>query len=164
MKIVIGQLDLTKTSIAVLGFIGATLIGIGVTNLTNRKSYLSASYQKKQDVKRSAYSYILSHLESAHEVREAAQDYLDQDAEAYFHSSELKRHLADINNALSQAHTRFKQDKLFLSEKFVARYKLFRASLRELEHLSFPDEQEQLKLSIDNALSDLTKIARKELS
>lgn len=138
------------------------LLGVVVGHWLNRGH---SQKEKARDLRRTSYGVILSELSAAHSTLVHACEVKDEDAHRY-HDSELRnQHDERIWTHHRAARTRFSDDFLILSDRFISRFEKIGRDISDKGDEDDPFHNIDLRREIIHAaLDDLKRIARSEVT
>lgn len=106
---------------------GVTVIAV---LLTNQLTYGRGNKEKLWELRRQAYSVILSELVAVERICDSADSYIRQDEVRYYESNYCNDHNSNINDHMAIVRGRFASDYLILSDAFIRFFDGFDEAVR----------------------------------
>jgi hypothetical protein len=125
-------------AVTVFGTIGGVVIA-------NRLSYVRSGKEKLWDLRRVAYSKILSELGSIEQICNAADEYVSElGQDGYWNDKVRIRHDNKIAQHKKTIENWFSEDYLIFSDKFIAAYNAYIHDMRSDPHNTLPDDSRDI--------------------
>jgi hypothetical protein len=125
---------------------GVTTLASGALGafITNALSRGRAIDEKLWELRRTAYSGILTELLNVERILDSAADYIAEDAMRYFHSETFASHNERISKSMTKVWELHASNYLILSEPFLEAIERLFDRLNNVDPNRMPDEEHEL--------------------
>jgi hypothetical protein len=134
--------DNTVTIMAAVVTVVGTIVGVVIAN---RLTYVRSSKEKIWDLRRVAYSQILSELGSIERICDIADEYISETgSDEYWETKARQNHDNEIARRMQNTRSYYSDYYLILSRKFIEAYDGFVREARSDPYNSLPEEKRDI--------------------
>jgi hypothetical protein len=139
-------MQISTDNLVTVAAAAVTVFGtIGGVVIANRLSYVRSGKEKLWDLRRVAYSKILSEFGSIEQICNAADEYVSElGQDGYWNDRVRIRHDSKIAQHKKTIENWFSEDYLIFSDKFIAAYNACIHDMRSDPHNTMPDDSRDI--------------------